>query len=639
MNDTRDYKTKGSNDNELLISRDMYFDHINSTFSVKAIDINSGKTVCSVGNPELSIDRGLGSVLLLTQIIKHISLGKLKLNDYIIVGELPAKEAKSDDSIGLQKNEKVSVYTLLQGLIIQSAPDAIMALAERLAELLTGNPNLRLKGIKDLARVLELKESTVSTVTGRFNSKRPQNFVINDLSTIAKYLFSLPDYHTQILNTTTLEYKARFYKSFSQLVANGKIICGFLFGPNHGEGIVKTNINGRHIAISVCGARDAFHRDYLITSVIDNLGQSYDYYKNNVLTKEVKISPKNDTTIINFIGDTYFGEDYTIARQKKGIKDALTEYGYDYSFEAIKPLLNNGDYNIANFEAVLTDLDNSPFVGVKPYILKGKIKESIESLQKNKIHAVTLGNNHGMDYGIEGLSSTLQAFSNGNIISIGAGLNGQDASEPLRIYLDNREIILFSAYWHRQSAYQEFDWYALGNKAGVSNLSGDLSDRIKIEKSKSPNSIIIVAVHWGLDFQRVHRTQRKYAQQLIDYGADLIIGHGAHMMQEIQNINGKWVLYSIGNGVFNSNGEYDKRKVPPYSFFTQLRIEKNGEMSIRLYPLNSNNLNTFWQTHIVNTSQFNEVITFQKTVGTPLNKLFTYEDGYGPYIEIKLGYD
>ena len=49
---------------------------------------------------------------------------------------------------------------------------------------------------------------------------------------------------------------------------------------------------------------------------------------------------------------------------------------------------------------------------------------------------------------------------------------------------------------------------------------------------------MIVIAHWGVDFSKVQIKQREYAQLLEEAGADLIIGHGAHMMQSIEKING-----------------------------------------------------------------------------------------------------
>lgn len=602
---------------------------IECNFGVQAVDMENGDVLWIEGNSASEVDRGLGGALLLSLLLKNISLGKIRLNEHVTIGSTPAKEAKSKGSIGLLEGEKVSIHTLLEALIIHNAPDAILALSEK---LYTISNSSTLKAMKDLAKQLGLSENAVTNITGRLLRAKPQAFNLSDLNKAARYLFSFPDIYLRLLNTTLTEYKGKLYTSPSHLIARGKIFGGYLFGHNNGEGIVLAYIKGRKVALSVCGARDAFHRDYLLTTVIDYLTFSAEKV-DSASARETFRLPGDKTRVINFLGDTYFGEDYMNKRQKRGERNILSEFGYDYSFKIIEPLLSIGDLNIANFEAVLTDADYSQLSGTKPYILGGKVQESIAALNRQHIHAVTLGNNHAMDYGVQGLDSTINAFKNGNIPAIGAGITGRDASEPLRINVGNYEIIIFGCYWYRQQAYQSFDFYAIGNKPGVACLSGEVLDRIRAEKKESPNAFVITLVHWGSDFERVVPTQRNYAKQLLDSGTDLIIGHGAHMMQEVEYLNNKWVVYSIGNGVFNSNGEYDIRNVPPYSFLLQMHIEKSGVKHLRLYPLYSNNLNTLWQTHVTNNEQFKEVIEYQTLLGTKIDKFRIGTDEFGSFME------
>jgi poly-gamma-glutamate capsule biosynthesis protein CapA/YwtB (metallophosphatase superfamily) len=293
--------------------------------------------------------------------------------------------------------------------------------------------------------------------------------------------------------------------------------------------------------------------------------------------------------------------------------------------------------NIANFEAALTDdLTSSPLQGIKPYIHGGKIEESILTLQKYNINIVTLGNDHAMDFGVDGINSTIKALETGGIQYIGAGYNCKAASEPVRIQIGNYEIIIFNGYWYEESEHNIYESYALGIKPGVACINGELTERIKEEKRKSADSFIITIVHWGSDFENVLPSQRTYAKQLVESGTDLIIGHGSHMMQEIQQVNDKWVVYDIGNGIFNSNDKCNGENKPTYSFFLQLNIKNNTVKSILLYPILSDNLGTFCQTRMITQDQFNEVISYQNKIGTPMKKLGIGVDEFGGFIKIPL---
>jgi poly-gamma-glutamate capsule biosynthesis protein CapA/YwtB (metallophosphatase superfamily) len=603
----------------------------NSRYGLQAVDAESGETLLSAGNTHIQVNRGLGSLLLLALLLENIARGKMKLNEYVTINSSSAREAKASAAIGFEEGEQVSLYTLLSLLVCRNSPDVALALAETMSD----KTSEALKSLKNLARQLNLSASAVENISGRPTTK-PQYFTVTDLSKVGRYFFSLPPQYSKILNTTMVEYKGRLFNSTSNLVASGKIYGGFLFGPSNGEGTVLTYIGGRKVVISVCGARDSFQRDYLLAEAIDRLAGTGDRADNPMIRRGFNL-PVEQPSIIQFIGDTYFGEDYTIKRQRRGEEDALTKYGYDYSFEVLQPFLAQGSLNIANFEGVLTDLTASPLKGIKPFVLGGRIQESIRSLKNNHIHAVTLGNNHAMDYGSHGLKSTLQAFNEGDIPSAGAGLTGRDASEPLRISIGDGEIVIYSGYWYRRPAHYEFESYAMGNQPGVACLNGELMERIaKDKRTKSSQAFTILVAHWGTDYGPILKEQMNYAKTFMDCGADLIIGHGAHLMQGIQQINGKWVLYSIGNGVFNSNGEYQQRKMPPYSYLLQLRIQEKGEKCIRLYPIFTDNLKTFWQPRFVTEEEFRDVIAYQTQLGTPIDQFDIGMDAYGYYTEVKI---
>ena len=111
---------------------------------------------------------------------------------------------------------------------------------------------------------------------------------------------------------------------------------------------------------------------------------------------------------------------------------------------------------------------------------------------------------------------------------------------------------------------------------------------------KEEGAKVIVIAHWGVDFGKVQIKQREYAQ-LLEEGSRFNYWSRAHMMQSIEKINRTTVVYSIGNGIFNSNGEYNQRFVPPYSFIARLTITPENDLSLKLYPIYSNNKETFWQ--------------------------------------------
>src|SRR5699024_11181059 len=325
-------------------------------------------------------------------------------------------------------------------------------------------------------------------------------------------------------------------------------------------------------------------------------------------------------------------------RKRRNVQDALTKYNYDYSFRGIRSILQQGDFNIANFEAALTEEKESRLKPIKLFVLYANPQLTVSALKREGINAVTLGNNHLMDFEEKGLKETLNRFREMDIDTFGAGKNSEEAEKPYVQVINGKRIVYFSAYWYRHTMHRKFNFYATAIEPGVACLSGDLIEQIKTEKRNHPESKVVVFAHWGVDFKVVQRLQRRYAHVLVDAGADLILGHGAHMMQEIEKVKDSWVVYSLGNGVFNSNGEYALRHASPYSFIAQLHIMKQHN-KLRLYPIYSDNLATFWQSVPVNERQFHHLLDIQKSYGLHINsheELSINQDSLGFFIEINL---
>ena len=111
-------------------------------------------------------------------------------------------------------------------------------------------------------------------------------------------------------------------------------------------------------------------------------------------------------------------------------------------------------------------------------------------------------------------------------------------------------------------------------------------------------------------------------------GADVIVGHGPHTIQKIEKYQEKFIIYSVGNGIFNSNGEYEKQKALPYGFLTRINI-LNKEL--QLYPIFTNNLKTFWKPRFVTEDEFIQLKTIYKE-----DSFITDKDELGFFFKLQL---
>lgn len=361
---------------------------------------------------------------------------------------------------------------------------------------------------------------------------------------------------------------------------------------------------------------------------IDHLVPYYHYFHAGLLAPTQKIQAKSDW--INIIGDTYFGEYYTKLRKNKGVTDALQTYGYQYSFEKIKQFFNEKDVNIANFEAVFNVEQKSDLEHIKAFILGADADETLAEFKRIYINTLCLANNHSKDYGEVSLKYTLDQLKQKKIDFVGAGEDQQHAHQYLEIHQGGKVCAIFNGYWHRESAYRDYQFYALGQSSGVACLNAVMFEQIMQYKMKFPDRKIIVICHWGTDFQPIHIEQEKLAHVFMQMGVDLVIGHGAHTIQPIKFINHKPVIFGIGNAVFNSNGEFDKYHALPYGIITRLNL---GEGIVKLYPILTDNLKTFWQPFPVDATQFDQVKSYL-TNHLDHEQYLLDQDQLGFYIQI-----
>ncbi|MFH0769993.1 MAG: CapA family protein [Candidatus Peregrinibacteria bacterium] len=348
---------------------------------------------------------------------------------------------------------------------------------------------------------------------------------------------------------------------------------------------------------------------------------------------------------ILFVGDTNFYDQWNVTAE------LLNREGYGYPLLNYRSILSNADLVVANLEAPITDQTQADLRGTKEYILKQSIEIVPKTLRELNISIVSLGNNHAFDYGTEGLKKTQQQLQKYNIRHFGAGMTEKEASVP--VLLDRTvghqqmKFAILGGMWFYKKYQSRFGYYAEQNKPGVHLLDIEkVSEQIRTLKNREPERYVVVFPHWGYNYQWRTSSQRKIAEHLIDAGADLIIGHGAHHLQEIEQIDGHWVVYDVGNFMFNSFGKYSLNPdVPPFSLIARLIIQEKTqssppELSLRLYPIQSDTNQTHFQGNFVTQQEFKSIVT-QLTQHNRQEDLFskhirTGEDEYGYYLALSV---
>ena len=343
-----------------------------------------------------------------------------------------------------------------------------------------------------------------------------------------------------------------------------------------------------------------------------------------------------------FAGDTAFGESYKIRPEPESLSG---ENRYLPSMKALLPLLGGAREVLVNLETPLARPNGSSPEG-KPYVHWADPEKTLAALKAAGVTSVGLANNQTMDLGAGGLAETLASLERAGIARGGAGPHLEAAETPLlwRIPLGKGTIpvAVFFGFEYRRNYDEKFDFYAGEKKPGIGTLDpGRLKNRVRELRAKIPGVYVIAFPHWGRNYAWRTPSQARMARELVDAGADLVIGHGAHQLQEIELYRGKCILYSLGNFVFHSPGRYDRKEAPPFSLVARLDLEEKGgkpARTLRLYPVQCDNAVTDFRTRPVTPGEFAEVqaLLLQRTDKRTASGIRTGKDARGTHLEIAL---
>jgi hypothetical protein len=217
--------------------------------------------------------------------------------------------------------------------------------------------------------------------------------------------------------------------------------------------------------------------------------------------------------------------------------------------EWLEEVLCGCDGLIANLEApVVSDERNNSkkaFLFADPTVTR-------EMLRRLNVVCVSLANNHILDCGREGLANTIRLLDNEGIYHAGAGLKAEQA-EPVIFSLAGKTIA-FAAYADT-STHPGADHY---KELHLKTFDPPrVSEEIRAVRAKA--DIVIVSIHWGSDYSFYHdEWQSVVARQLINDGADIIMGHHSHTLQSFEAYGSGLIFYGLGSlvfGDFERNGQ------------------------------------------------------------------------------------
>ena len=227
------------------------------------------------------------------------------------------------------------------------------------------------------------------------------------------------------------------------------------------------------------------------------------------------------------------------------IQGLIEKEEYANIYNDFLPFIRGADIAITNLECPLT-LEREKIEKTGPN-LKAPEK-AIESLVFAGFNLVTLANNHIMDYGCEGLKSTIDCCKKSNIDFVGVGSDLSQARKPFYKTINDIRFAFINFCENEEST-------TSGKTPGANPLN-PITNYYDIQKAKVNAHYVIVIVHGGHEFYSLPspRMQETY-RFFIDSGAAAVVGHHTHCYSGYEIYHGAPIFYSLGNFVFDWNNK------------------------------------------------------------------------------------
>jgi poly-gamma-glutamate capsule biosynthesis protein CapA/YwtB (metallophosphatase superfamily) len=240
---------------------------------------------------------------------------------------------------------------------------------------------------------------------------------------------------------------------------------------------------------------------------------------------------------------------YPLPRQPSATMSRSTfgeEYTQDYSnnlellnypLKRLAPTFHSADLVFVNCEGALSD--HARQVGLNKTPAK-----FAKTMRSSGISIVNLANNHTFDAEEQGFLDTLRTLSSAGIAHVGGGHDLAEARKP--VIVERNGIKLGFLGYTQFNNFGE-STFAADGRPGIAPMDPFLIKE-DIRKLRSQVDYVMVAIHWSTSVSRVVSPEnRELAHELIDAGADVILGHHPPHPKGIEVYKGKVILYAPSN--------------------------------------------------------------------------------------------
>ncbi|MBQ7785877.1 MAG: CapA family protein [Clostridia bacterium] len=262
------------------------------------------------------------------------------------------------------------------------------------------------------------------------------------------------------------------------------------------------------------------------------------------------------TFTITLAGDTTLGSTDSLRQREDCFENVAAEKGYGWFFSGLSDLFGSDDMTLVNFEGTLTEETKKKD---KKFNFKGPA-EYTDILTLGSVEAVTVANNHTLDYGEQGRKDTIENLENAGLTVSGNGQLGIFEKDGVKVGMT-------------------------GYCFPYSNGKKDITKDVKALR-EAGCQIVIASFHWGSEYREDFTgEQRSIGRAAIKAGADFVVGHHPHIVQGIESYQDTYIAYSVGNLVFGGNVDPDDRDAAAIRLTFTVGEKKAEDMEMAIVPL------------------------------------------------------
>ena len=239
-------------------------------------------------------------------------------------------------------------------------------------------------------------------------------------------------------------------------------------------------------------------------------------------------------------------------------------------------ILKHSDLNVFNLEVPLTDAETPIVKFGNNLIAPSKTVYGYKALEPIFL---TLANNHSLDQGVEGLTTTLNLLKQHDIAHAGAGANLKEAKKP---FIFEKDGVRIGFYLCTENEFTMATYHSMG-----ANPFDVLDSFDEVAALKEQCDYVIVLYHGGKEYYRYPSPMlQRYCCKFVDRGASLVICQHNHCVGSREDYNGGSIIYGQGNFIFNSEFYVNHRDFVKDSLLIRVEATKDSfvicELPIRM---------------------------------------------------------